>query len=330
MNTIELQSIVFIFDIIEPDSVYGATAIWGFHMRTVESNGSRTHYRRMFSIFGALLLFSVIFYSLSSDAAPTQLAPPTTTAASSGAAPENLSHGPQNAQVPRPQTDTQFAGVGPAIKGIQLGLSDAQVRNTLLQNIRAIETGLPIAEHYRYSALPASNIQNLVDSYNQAAAKPYSVANVQALRSLAAEYAQKLGFNFADAQALVTRFNSGTWMAFYTPSGSVVLAVHYSERQNLVDWFQIDASMANKLFAAQNMSNREFAQAIADNYKIAKLNAGVSSSADVMVEGAAIEQGIDVDVVIPYSYESNDGWRIDIKGKTITVGQVAPQSQRFN
>jgi hypothetical protein len=299
-------------------------------MRTIQSDASGIHSRRIFAVIGALLLFSVIFDSPGSDAAAAQLAPPSTTALSPRALKEILPPGPHNAHITTPQIDPQFVGIGPAIKGIRLGLSDSQVRNALLQNIRAVEADLPMDEHYRYTVIPASTIQNLVNSYYQASARPYSAANAQANHNLATEYTQELGFNFADAQALNTRFNSGTWMVFYTPSGSVVLAVHYSMRQNLVDWFRIDAPMTSKLFAAKNMPNREFAQAIADNYHIATLTAGLPGATDVMMAGAATEQGIDVDVAIPYSFESTDGWRIDVKGKDITVSKIIPQSQRFN
>lgn len=227
------------------------------------------------------------------------------------------------------QAGSQFDGVGPSIKGMQLGLSDPQVRPAVLQNVRSIEVGVPTDERYRYRVIAASDIHELIAKFRPIETQFYSEEKMQALNQLS-EQSGWPNFDYGGALNLDEQFQDGMWLLVWKPTGDIVLAVHYSSTHNLVDWYQIDGPLSIKLFGAGSMSNQDFAQAIANNYNIPSLDPGQPDALDVKMAGIAAMRGVNYDLSIPYSYESGDGWHIDVKGKTITVSQVTPQSQRFN
>ncbi|SEJ05476.1 hypothetical protein SAMN04487997_2345 [Frateuria terrea] len=141
-----------------------------------------------------------------------------------------------------------------------------------------------------------------------------------------AAHQKAIGAFGCDPQPILDRnrdISGGRWMLFGAPdTGRCVVAIHFGSNQT-VDWYRIDQDAADLLFGAGRTSVDQFYQALIDNYSIPSL--------DVSKKPIFSEQNGDLLATDESaSYESPDGWRIELAGKTLTVISLAPASKRFN
>jgi hypothetical protein len=209
-------------------------------------------------------------------------------------------------------------GIGPAIKGIRLGQAAASVQASVLKAIEADESSVPEAKRLKHS------IQD--DSALRAAAYTGGAMSAEQLDAANAAHQKAIGMFGCDPQPILDRnryVSGGRWMLFGAPdTGRCVVAIHFGSSQT-VDWYRIDQDAADLLFGSGRMSVDQFYQALVDNYSIPSL--------DVSKKPIFSEQNGDLLATDESaSYESPDGWRIELAGKTVTVISLAPASKRFN
>ncbi|WP_091338429.1 hypothetical protein [Frateuria terrea] len=215
-------------------------------------------------------------------------------------------------------TESAADEVGPTIKGVRLGQAAASVQASVLKAIEADESSLPEAKRLSHS------IQD--DSTLRAAAYTGGAMSAEQLDAANAAHQKAIGAFGCDPQPILDRnrdISGGRWMLFGAPdTGRCVVAIHFGSNQT-VDWYRIDQDAADLLFGAGRTSVDQFYQALIDNYSIPSL--------DVSKKPIFSEQNGDLLATDESaSYESPDGWRIELAGKTLTVISLAPASKRFN
>lgn len=215
-------------------------------------------------------------------------------------------------------SDPAQGGIGPAIKGIQLGQAAASVQASVLRAIEAEESTLPEAKRLRHS------VQD--DGTLRAAAYTGGAMSAEQLEAANAAHQKAITAFGCDPQPILDRnrdISGGRWMLFGAPdSGRCVVAIHFGSSQT-VDWYRIDEDAADLLFGARRTSVDQFYQALIDNYSIPSLDV---SKKPIYSETNGDLLATDESA----SYESPDGWRIELSGKTITMVALSSASQRFN
>lgn len=99
------------------------------------------------------------------------------------------------------------------------------------------------------------------------------------------------------------------------------VVAHFDDNDEL-DWYRIGEKFADRIFGSKAMSTDEFYQALVNNYAIPTLD----TKTEVTGNGATIPYG----TAETASYESPNGWRIELRGKSLTVYRLAPMGKRFN
>lgn len=117
----------------------------------------------------------------------------------------------------------------------------------------------------------------------------------------------------------------GRWLVIADAANSPVpsVEVHFDGKGS-VDYYELSDSASDTLFSAGNMSAEEFAQAIANNYKVSSLDPQMPNRRDYNALMPDLSNNN-----LHYVHEENN-WRIDVHGKDVKVRAVKAQSQRFD
>ncbi|WP_430389983.1 hypothetical protein [Dyella sp. 20L07] len=216
---------------------------------------------------------------------------------------------PKPTAVPAPEAMAS-KDFGPRIKGLALGMNQDAFATT--------------AAGLGSSTTPPFASQELIDG---------SVANDLTHGANSVLMVNQLEQSFPAIQKLGCRPNletgmngTGNWWVFgpgpgFEMNGTVYcpLQAHF-DADGHADFIYFEDNFAVHIFGAERMSYSEYMQALVDHYDIPGLQTRTSHMATGlgMIEGSS------------GTYESPDGWRIEVVGHSISLRRVAPSGGRFN
>lgn len=206
-------------------------------------------------------------------------------------------------------SNTVNAGYGPAIKGMQLGLTDSaltpQLGNTLSN---AYISGAQLEQ--LQSAM--RDIKETKDQFGTDSGIKYDAAVAQQAAAVG-----KMVCNPIAIMAEHPDLDRGEWLIFgIAGRGECSAMVHFNDLTKLADFYEIEGGLSDKLFGSENMSASEFNQALVNSYSLPMMNQKVNDT-----QFGSFVYGY---------YESPDGWRIETILKSIEVFKTVPVANRFN